>query len=205
MASRDVAIADPRREEPPGSTELQSLARPRDSRRTGASLKSRALRLLSRREYTRAELRRKLLLAEEAGARQTLQRGDGSGQDAPGPITEEFLERIDSLLDELERNRLLSDRRYAEVLVSSKGGRYGVARLSRTLATQGVGGQLAEAALAPLRATQRERALLIWKRRFGHPPADLRERARQHRFLIGRGFDPATVSWVLKQGSGLAD
>jgi regulatory protein len=199
MTSPDAAIPDARGE--PDPTDLQALDRPRDGRRTGVSLKSRALRLLSRREYTRAELRRKLLLAEEADARKALLAGVAAGPDALEPITEALLECLDSLLDELEGNRLLSDRRYAEVLVSSKGDRYGVARLSRTLVTQGVGGPVADEALAPLRTTQRERALAIWKRRFGRPPSDLRERARQHRFLIGRGFDPATVSWVLKQGS----
>ena len=193
MTSSDVA-------NPGLQSDLQALAGPRDRRRTGSSLKSRALRLLSRREYTRAELRRKLLLAEEADVRRAGQQGGGADPDAPAPITEDLLERLDSLLDELEGNQLLSDRRYAEVLVNSKGGRYGVARLSRTLVNQGVGGQLAEETLAPLRATQRERALAIWKRRFGQLPSDLKERARQHRFLIGRGFDPATVAWVLKQG-----
>ena len=205
MAFPRATLTAQRREGQPASTDLQALAEGRDGRRTGASLKSRALRLLSRREYTRAELRRKLLLAEEAGVRQALQRNGGAHPEASEPITEELLERLDSLLDELEANRFLSDRRYAEVLASSKGERYGVAHLSRTLTTQGVGPQVAEEALAPLRATQRERALAIWKRRFGHPPSDLRERARQHRFLLGRGFDPATVAWVLKQGARSAD
>lgn len=205
MTSSDVASLGPHPKDQPAAGDLQSLARPRDRRRTGASLRSRALRLLARREYTRAELRRRLLLAEESDVRKSLQQSGGPDPDALEPITDELLERIDSLLDDLERSHLLSDRRYAEVLVNSKGSRYGVARLSRTLATHGVGGRLAEDALAPLRATQRERALAIWKRRFSQPPSDLKERARQHRFLIGRGFDPATVAWVLKHGGNPPD
>ena len=204
MATADVSPGAPRPpEQPCGSglrssgSDLQSLAGPRDRRRTGTSLRSKALRLLARREYTRAELRRKLIQAEEAAARR--ERLAGTEPEADPPITADLLDRIDSLLEDLERNRLLSDQRYAEVLVSSKAGRYGVARLSRTLATQGVGSQVADEALAPLRASERDRALAIWKRRFGQPPSDLKERARQHRFLVGRGFDPATVSWVLKQ------
>jgi len=141
-------------------------------------LRGRALRLLSRREHSRAELRSKLL-----------------SQDVDPAV-------LDLLLDDLEAKRLLSDRRYAEVLAQSKGARYGVARLARSLSLQGVATELSADALAPLRATERERALEICRRRFGGPPSNLKERARQHRFLMGRGFAPATVSWVLKEIGG---
>ncbi|MBA3479669.1 MAG: recombination regulator RecX [Lautropia sp.] len=139
------------------------------------SLRGRALRFLARREHSRAELRRKLLTEEVDEA------------------------AVNILLDDLESKKLLSDRRFAEVLAQSKGARYGVASVSRTLAKQGVSPELAAAALAPLSATERERALAIWRRRFGAPPTDLKARARQHRFMLGRGFEPATVSWIIKQ------
>jgi regulatory protein len=145
------------------------------------SLRGRALRFLARREHSRTELRRKLLT---------------------GDVDEAAL---DILLDELESKKLLSDRRFAEVLAQSRGARYGVASLSRTLARQGVNPELAAAALSPLAATERERALALWKRRFGAPPADLKARARQHRFLLGRGFDPATVAWIFKKAGKPAD
>lgn len=148
-----------------------SAPRPREQ----LSLRGRALRLLARREHSRAELRRKLL-TEDVGA-----------------------DTLDALLDDLESKRSLSDRRYAEVVAHSKGVRYGVASLSRTLSRKGVSPEVAAQALAPLRASEPERALEIWKRRFGEQAVDLKERARQHRFLLGRGFDPATVAWVLKQ------
>ncbi len=117
---------------------------------TTPSLKGRALRLLARREHSRAELRQKLLTA-----------------DVDGSV-------LDSLLDELESKQLLSDRRFAEVLVRSRGARYGVASLSRTLAKQGVSAELAAAALGSLTESERERALAIWRRRFGSPPVDLK-------------------------------
>ncbi len=154
---------------------LQAVADSRRQARRGPSLRGRALRFLARREHSRAELRSKLI----------------------GPDVDPVA--LDALLDDLVAKRLLSDRRYAEILAQSKGSRYGAATLARTLSQQGVSPELAAEALAPLRATERERGLEIWRRRFGAPPADLRERARQHRFLLGRGFDPSTVSWVLKQ------
>lgn len=163
----------------PSPASLQELADARRRPRPAISVKARALRYLARREYSRAELRRKLL----------------------GP--EVNVAELDAVLDDLEAKRLLSDRRYAEVLTQGKGGRYGVASLARTLAQQGVDADVAAEALEPLRANERERALDVWRRRFGEPPLDLKERARQHRFLLARGFDAATVSWVLKRaGSG---
>jgi regulatory protein len=149
--------------------------------RGGLSLRGRALRFLARREHSRAELRRKLLTDDVDAA------------------------ALDILLDDLEGKKLLSDRRFAEVLAQSKGARYGVASLSRTLSQQGVSPELAAAALAPLQATERDRALELWRRRFGAPAADLRARARQHRFLLGRGFDPATVAWILKMAGRRAE
>ena len=101
------------------------------------------------------------------------------------------------------RRSLLSDRRYAEILAQSKGARYGVARSPGPCPSRAWVPR-SPLPLEPLRATERERALDIWRRRFGEPPADLKERARQHRFLLARGFDGATVSWVLKQ-AGSAD
>jgi regulatory protein len=143
--------------------------------RGGLSLKGRALRFLARREHSRAELRGKLLAHAENEA------------------------ALDLVLDDLEATRLLSDRRFAEVVASSKGSRFGHAILARNLSLKGVAPDLAAEALAPLRGTERERALELCRSRFEGPPADLRERARQHRFLLGRGFDPGTVSWVLRE------
>jgi regulatory protein len=38
------------------------------------------------------------------------------------------------------------------------------------------------------RATELDRAREAWKKRFGTPPANAAERAKQMRFLQGRGF-----------------
>ena len=154
---------------------LEEPAARRKPPRSRLSLRGRALRLLARREHSRAELRRKLLVEDVTA------------------------QALDAVLDDLESRHLLSDSRYAEVVAHSKGARYGAAAVARTLSQQGISPELAAQALAPLLASERERALDIWQRRFGEPPADLKARARQHRFLLGRGFDPGTVSWVLKQ------
>ena len=73
------------------------------------SLKARALGYLSRREHSRAELRRKL--AQHA----------------------ESAEEVDALLDWLERENWLSNARFAESVVHRRAGRYGTARLMQEL------------------------------------------------------------------------
>ena len=139
------------------------------------TLRERALRLLARREYARAELARKLAPHAESA------------------------EALEILLDDLNARRLLSDERYAEMRINSRSARYGNARLSHELRTQGVSDELVEAALA---STEDElmRARQIWQRKFGNQPEaiDARERARQMRFLMSRGFSGATIRRVMR-------
>jgi regulatory protein len=45
--------------------------------------------------------------------------------------------------------------------------------------------------------TELERAREVWLRRFGQPPADAAERARQMRFLAGRGFETDIIRRVI--------
>ena len=144
------------------------------------SVKGRALRLLARREHSRAELERKLAphvddTAEASAA-----------------------EQIRAALDELAARGLLSDRRAAESVVVSQGRRHGTRRLEQTLRAKGLDSELVAATLQQARATELERAREVWRRRFGAPPADAAERAKQMRFLAGRGFEPEVIRQVLR-------
>jgi len=140
------------------------------------SLRERALTLLARREHGRAELRRKL---------------------APHACAEE----VESLLDELSRQGWLSDVRFAESLVRAKGARVGSLAIAHTLRQRGVPEALVQSQLAALSTSELERAREVWRRRFGSPPRDARERARQMRFLQGRGFPLEVILRVVRPGS----
>ena len=141
----------------------------------GHELRTRALQLLARREHARAELARKL---------------------APHAESEDALT---SLLDQLQSERLLSDARYAEARVNTRGARFGNARLVQELRTQGVGSDEVAAALEGL-ADEFSRARQVWQRKFGAAglPTDATERARQTRFLQSRGFSGATIRRLLR-------
>jgi regulatory protein len=83
---------------------------------TAASVEAAAVRLLARREHSRAELVRKL-----------------AARGAPAELADE-------VLDSLAARRLQSDERYAESLVTSRIGRgQGPVRIRRELAERGVG------------------------------------------------------------------
>jgi regulatory protein len=141
------------------------------------SLFARAVALLARREHSRAELAAKLRRA----------------------LTEdEDPAEIERVLDALERDKLLSDERYARTLTRTRGQRFGDARLRFDLKSAGVKPQQAHEALAALAGTELERARAVWARRFGAPPATAQERARQARFLQSRGFSPDTIRKVLR-------
>ncbi|HMM53876.1 MAG TPA: recombination regulator RecX [Candidatus Desulfobacillus sp.] len=136
-------------------------------------LKAKALRLLARREHSRAELARKLS-AEPAA------------------------DSLDAVLDQLEAAGLLSDRRYAESLVAARSARYGSARLRQDLRSRGIADEIIAAALSGEAGDEFARARHIWQRKFGRMPADRADYARQTRFLQGRGFAGDVIRQVLK-------
>jgi regulatory protein len=49
-----------------------------------------------------------------------------------------------------------------------------------------------------LKDTELDRASEVWRKKFGTPPQDANERARQIRFLITRGFAAEVVRRVIR-------
>ncbi|MCW5633417.1 MAG: recombination regulator RecX [Rubrivivax sp.] len=149
------------------------------------SLKARALRQLARREHSRAELERKLAAH--------------LARSAEPPDAGAARREIGQVLDELAARGLLSDERAAESLIASHAQRFGSRRLQHVLRTKGLAPELVAATLEPVRAGELERARELWRRRFGGvPAADAAARAKQARFLAGRGFDADVVGRVVK-------
>lgn len=139
------------------------------------SLEARAIGLLARREYSRAELRTRL--AEHA-----------SDADA-----------LEATLDKLASKKLLSDERFVGSLVRRRAERFGLARIRHELQAHQLSPEQLEPALSALKASEFDRALQVWRKRFGEAPATHEERARQMRFLAGRGFAAEVIRQVLGQ------
>lgn len=152
------------------------------AKRPEPSLRARALQCLARREYSRAELRARLL--------PHLQR-DGESDDTPA-------EDLDALLDDLTRRGWLSDERAATQLVHAKRGRYGTQRITHELRQRGIDETLIAEALPGLKDSELEAAREVWRKKFGVPPQDAKEKARQMRFMQSRGFGFDVIARVLR-------
>lgn len=146
------------------------------------SVKGRALRYLAQREHSRAELARKLA--------RTVEDTDSASAS----------EQIEQALDQLTAAGLLSDARAAESVLSRQGQRFGSRRLKQVLQDKGLEPDLVQHTLLSARETEQSRAHAVWERRFGVAPANPQERAKQMRFLAGRGFDGDVIRRVV-QGS----
>ncbi len=143
------------------------------------SLKGRALRLLAGREHSRAELERKLKPhAQETGQ----------------------LEQLAPLLDELTARDFINEGRVVESLLNRRAARLGSARLRQELNQKGLGREDVEQAMAGLKSTELERARQLRLKKYGAEVQDGKERARQMRFLMSRGFSAEIVRQAL-QGS----
>jgi regulatory protein len=132
--------------------------------KTEPSLHARAMRLLARREHSRVELRRKLAsIARPA-------------------------DNVDVLIEELAQKGWLSDARYAEHAVRAKAQRFGPLKVAHELRSKGVDDEAIAAAFRAAGEDGEADIERVWKTRFSAAPINDRERARQVRFLQGRGF-----------------
>lgn len=139
---------------------------------------------------------RLLRLAVAALARRELSAGELERKLRERLLPEESAQDIAPVLDKLRARGLLSDQRMAEALVRTRGARYGRLRIAQELERRGVDRETIAASL-PSEADEVRTAREVWRRKFGGPPANLQERARQARYLAARGFCAAVVGRVL--------
>ena len=132
--------------------------------------------MLARREHTRRELERKL------------------AADTADP------DEVEAVLKEFEARGWLSESRLTEQLVHARKSRFGARRIERDLRDRGVSEDAVSAAVSDLKEGELERARAVWQRKFKDAPAGPRERARQVRFLQGRGFELDVIFKVLDGG-----
>jgi regulatory protein len=139
------------------------------------SLKGRALRALAAREHSRTELVRKL----------------ASFETVPGELAK--------ILDELCAKGFINEQRVADSLAYRRGAKLGTARVVQELKAKGVDADAVAQAAAALKTTEHERAVLVWRKKFGAEPTDS-DRMKQMRFLASRGFAPDVIRRVVGGG-----
>ena len=139
-------------------------------------LRAKALAFLARREHSRAELARKLTPHAPSNA------------------------AVEALLDDLAGHGLLSDWRYAEQYTEVRSRKFGSLKVEHELRAKGVEDEIIAAALAAAKSSEYETALRVWQKKYAKNGAvgGVAEKARQMRFLSGRGFSDAVIRRVLR-------
>lgn len=140
-----------------------------------AAVRTRALRLLARREHGAKELEYKLA-----------QRGVDR-------------DRAAEVVGELAQVGWQSDERYVRSLVRSRVAQgFGPLRIESELEGAGVADALVRESLAAAAADWKALAAEVHARKFGHAPKNGAEWQKQYRHLAGRGFEPEQIYAALK-------
>ena len=137
------------------------------------SLTGRALRLLSQREHSRAELERKLAPHE----------------DTPGELA--------AVLEKLAAKDFINEDRVVASVVYRRSAKLGSSRIRQELQAKGLEPEAVAQAVQELKSTETARAHAVWQKKFGSPAATPIERAKQARFLAGRGFGAEAIARVV--------
>ena len=138
-------------------------------------MRVRALRMLARREYSRREMQDRLSSSDVDDA------------------------EVQSVLDEFESKGWLSERRFVDAVVQTRRRRFGAARVLHELRDKGVSEEGLANAREALADSEIEAARGVWQKKFGQRPTTLAERAKQTRFLAGRGFSSDVIRNVLDE------
>ncbi len=139
-----------------------------------SDLRERALRLLARREHTRAELAQKL-------SRYSEEHDD-----------------VDTLVAEFTRSGIVSDQRFAEHFIAAKQKRFGHLKIAYELKAKGLDAESIKQLTVTSREQELDAAREVWRKKFPSPPLSAVEKAKQMRFLQGRGFSSDTIYRLFK-------
>ena len=148
-----------------------------------AQVRKAAYAMLARREYGRQELVNKLL---------------GKGHAA---------ELVESVTAQLVAERKLSDERFVDAYVRSRGNRgFGPRRIEAELRERGVASELADERIAAGPSEEETdwvaSAEAVRSKKFGEAlPADFAERAKQMRYLEYRGFTHDQIRAVFRRNN----
>ena len=201
------------------------------SPKAARTLLTRAVNLLSRRDYSRAELGKKLLLPTLYQQKQRLKleflsKNQQNNTATTGHISDEInlltsneskafvpptSAEIDTVLDTLSKLGYLDDTRFAASLVRRKSIRAGTARVMQTLSQHALPSDQLAVIASDLKSTELERCYITWAQRYAHKinddesldckPQDYNTqqlaKAKQMRYLVGRGFSGDAVRRVL--------
>ncbi len=137
------------------------------------ALVSAALKLLSRRDFSRTEFIKKL--------------GAGEFDKAD----------VEAAADWCHAQGFLNESRFAESTSRRLGAKYGTQRVAHTLRQKGVAEEQVSAMILTLNESEQDRASALWTRKFGKVAESGEEKSKQIRYLQSRGFSFAIIKKVM--------
>ena len=143
------------------------------------SLRQRALDYLARREYSVAELGKKL----QSVARQY----------------ELDADEIPQILADFQKRNWVSDSRFTEQILHARKAKFGSARIAHELREKGVSDNLIADALRDVKHDELENAKAVWRKKFSMSPNSREEWEKQARFLQSRGFGFEIIRKVINE------
>ncbi|NBP36109.1 MAG: recombination regulator RecX, partial [Betaproteobacteria bacterium] len=139
-----------------------------------ASLLNRGIAALARREYSPAELKRKLAQYAASDA------------------------ELDEVLQSLIEHGYLSASRFAASFVRRESARKGALSIKHRLKQHELPSEVIASLTQELQTTEEARARALWARRFGQIANEPKERLRQMRFLASRGFSHEVIRRITR-------
>ncbi len=156
---------------------------------TFSRLLDRAMRVLSQRDHSRDELKRKLQLSS--------QRAAYLKQEENVPIPDELLEKV---LDWCQESGWLNDQRFTERFIQSRARKgYGSQRVRMELQQKGISRDEINQAMMDTEVDWSQCAAELAKRKFGEPlPQTWAEKSKVQRFLMSKGFMMEDIQGVFR-------
>lgn len=172
-----TVIRDTLEEHFPDAPFAKSVPATDGKKKSTKSITARAVAMLARRDHSEKELRAKLALKLEPG---------------------ESARDIETAIVRLREMGFLSDERFAKSRVRVRASRAGDGAIRRELRGLGLEREVIDAAMGEIEESEEVRCWRLWSRRFGELAKDRKERERQIRWLLSRGFSMGVVLRVVR-------
>jgi regulatory protein len=97
----------------------------------------------------------------------------------------------------LQAKGFINEARVVESVIHRRAAKLGASRVRQELQAKGLDAEAVSQAVQTLRSTELERARALWQRKFGQITKEPKERAKQIRYLVSRGFEMTVVSKIV--------
>ena len=165
-------------------------------------IKARAVYYLSKRDYSRSELTKKLATAIY------VKNDSLENIDTTDLLRYPTAEEINEVLDDLQKQDFLNDARFASSTVKRQALKYGTARVSAVLSQHQLDTHTVSNLIQELKDTELQRCYTVWLKRFNGYSINVLQLlsypdrqaalAKQGRFLTQRGFNADVIRKVLQ-------